>query len=175
MLILIALIKDKTKTKSFTAILIIYLLISSALYLFLYGSLGEFSLESVVADARFVKEKANQAEQDQEEILKIRKKAEETAEEVQRIVNKLKSTDIELSSAKNELISLQSDLSDLMVGVVEIFYLISSGHHMFPNPYVPRINKRMNEIIQLAEPDPEKRESLIKELNSYIESKRLDK
>jgi len=155
------------KSNLFGGLFVAVLIIAVAFYLFQYGQLSEFSFKAFTTEARLIKQKVQEAQQDVDELEKLKTEAETTAEEVQRIATDIRATEETIEAVKTRLFGLEGDLGQVKRGLVEIEYLMYAGRNQFPNPYHDRILQKLNELLIIAIPDNNQRAEFIQELQQF--------
>ena len=97
-------------------------------YLFQYSGLTSFSVGALSANAKFVKEKAKEVQEDSESIKQLRNETQGYKENTEQILKGLEETKGEIEKYKTDLMSLEAK-------IIEITYLQNEGRNIFPNPY----------------------------------------
>ncbi len=155
----------------FGTIFIVSILGFLAFYLFQYGGLQSFSLEALSTKAKFIKQKAQEIKEDSKVIKELRKKNQEFTESIERILNDLEKSQVEINKYKSELVVLRDELVRVKMGFVEINYLQYAGRNIFPNPFHERIMNKLNELLEIAVPDPQRRAVFAQELHDIQKKK----
>lgn len=88
--------------------------------------------------------------------------------EVEGALSYIENSKKEVDSIKKSFVGLKSDFIKINRGIVELQYYTYKSRGMFGNnPYQKQIEQKMNELLEIAVPNPQERVKFVAELESY--------
>lgn len=102
------------------------------------------------------------------QVASMKSQTESNAKEIGKALSYARNSQSEIGKFRKSISGLQSDLIKINRGIVEIQYFTYKNRGRFgDNPYQPRIEQKMNELLAIAVPDPQERSRFVNELNSF--------
>ncbi len=96
--------------KFFAVLFVITLLVFAALDLFLSGSLGEFSIKGMTAEAKFVRQKREEVQRDAEQTKQLGQEIEGQAQSIRDLVTRLQKAESDTQSSKKNIETMEAEI-----------------------------------------------------------------
>jgi len=101
------------------------------------------------------------------EAKELKKTSDDNAAKIAELLTSVQESQRQATQITSTLTGVKSDLVKVERGLVEIQYFTYKGRNQFPNPFHDRIMKQLNELLEIAMPDPAERAQFVRDIEGY--------